>query len=576
LYTGDANNAEPLAVTNEAFTVGKASPALTTAILQPTGAVAAGAVTVQDRATLSGGALYTGAGTLNFVLEDSSNAAIPGTSFLAAVSDNGSFDTTPATVSLGAGTYHWVVSFTGDANNAEPPAVTDETFTVGKASPALTTTILQPTGAVAAGDVTVQDRATLSGGALFTGLGTLNFVLEDSSNAAITGTSFSTPVSDNGSFDTPATTVSLAGGTYHWVVSFTGDANNAEPPAVTDETFTVNPTGPAISTTPSPSTALLGATLQDVAVLAGGFDPTGSITFRLYAPGVDPTVGPVAYTETVTGVNGNGTYHTTVGFVSNAPGIWHWVATYNGDVNNNPVASGPLDEPVTIEPFVPPTIVGKLELLGSSAATALADAVFLNRLYEDVLGRAPDLPGLNGWFGLLLAGVPRAAVVHAVWDSPEHRGLEVDHDFLLYLHRPDSPAERQLWVNAFLMGATENQVALAMLTSPEYTAAHPDAGGFVASLYDAVLGRAPSAAEVSAWQQALQAGLSRAALVNMLLTSPEAEVDLVDQDYVTYLGHPPDPASEQAWVALLQAGALTPEAVTQAILASDEYFARAP
>ena len=44
-------------------------------------AVAAGAVTVADRATLSGGSLYTGAGTLNFVLEDSSNAALPGTSF---------------------------------------------------------------------------------------------------------------------------------------------------------------------------------------------------------------------------------------------------------------------------------------------------------------------------------------------------------------------------------------------------------------------------------------------------------------------------------------------------------------
>ena len=65
---------------------------------------------------------------------------------------------------------------------------------------------------------------------------------------------------------------------------------------------------------------------------------------------MNPAVGPVAYTETVSGVNGNGSYHTTVGFVSNATGVWHWVATYGGDPNNNTVASGPLDEPVTIPP----------------------------------------------------------------------------------------------------------------------------------------------------------------------------------------------------------------------------------
>src|SRR5262249_49344938 len=59
-------------------------------------------------------------------------------------------------------------------------------------------------------------------------------------------------------------------------------------------------------------------------------------------------VGPAAYTEIVTGVNGDGTYHTSVGFVSNATGTWHWVATYNGDANNNPVSDGLLDEPVTI------------------------------------------------------------------------------------------------------------------------------------------------------------------------------------------------------------------------------------
>jgi uncharacterized repeat protein (TIGR01451 family) len=349
-FSGDANNAAPPPVTNETFTVGKASPTLTTAILQPNAAVAAGNVTVQDQATLSGGSLYTGAGTLSFVLDDAGGNPVPGTSVSSTVLANGNYDTTPATVSLAAGMYHWVVSYSGDANNAAPPPVINETFTVGKASPTLTTAILQPNAAVAAGIVTVQDQATLSGGSLYTGAGTLSFVLEDASNAAIAGTSSSTTVSANGNYHTPAARVSLGAGTYHWVVSYSGDANNAAPPPVTDEVFTVSKASPAISTTPNPTTEMLGVKLQDVANLTGGFNPTGSITFNLYAPNVNPTIGPIAYTETVTGVNGDGSYHTSVGFATNVTGVWHWVATYNGDSNNNSAASGPFDESVTIPP----------------------------------------------------------------------------------------------------------------------------------------------------------------------------------------------------------------------------------
>ena len=141
-------------------------------------------------------------------------------------------------------------------------------------------------------------------------------------------------------------------GTYQWHANYSGDGSNnpvSENNAANEQVM-VSAASPTISTTPNPTTVNLGGTLQDTASLAGGYRPTGTITFRLYAPGVNPAVGPVAYTETVSGVNGNGSYHTNVGFVSNATGVWHWVATYGGDPNNGSVASGPLDEPVTIPP----------------------------------------------------------------------------------------------------------------------------------------------------------------------------------------------------------------------------------
>ena len=161
-------------------------------------------------------------------------------------------------------------------------------------------------------------------------------------------------VTGNGTYTTPTgftlPTTGTVTGTYQWDASYSGDTNNntaSDNDAVTEQ-VTVSAASPTLTTTPIPTTAPVGQTLQDSALLTGGYHPTGAITFSLYAPGVDPAVGPATHTETVTGVNGNGTYETTVGFVSNATGIWHWVATYDGDSNNGTVSSGPRDEPVAV------------------------------------------------------------------------------------------------------------------------------------------------------------------------------------------------------------------------------------
>jgi uncharacterized repeat protein (TIGR01451 family) len=170
---------------------------------------------------------------------------------------------------------------------------------------------------------------------------------------------FSFPQTDtvigNGTYTASTTlpTTGMVAGTYTWTAHYSGDANNnaANDQGDITERTVVSPASPTLTTVPDPSMGIRGTTLQDTADLTGGFDPTGSITFSLYAPGVDPTIGPSTYTETVMVVNGNNTYHTSVGFVASASGIWHWVATYSGDSNNSSASSGPLDEVVTIHPL---------------------------------------------------------------------------------------------------------------------------------------------------------------------------------------------------------------------------------
>src|SRR5262249_52702467 len=137
---------------------------------------------------------------------------------------------------------------------------------------------------------------------------------------------------------------------------------------------TVGPASPAINTTPgSTVTVGTGDRLTDSATLSGGFNPTGTITFTLFAPNSNTGVD----TETVT-VNGNGTYTTPNGFLPTGTGTYEWVASYSGDANNNPVASPKGDEPEIVIPTGPAitTIPGPTVVLGSGAR--LTDSALLS------------------------------------------------------------------------------------------------------------------------------------------------------------------------------------------------------
>ena len=72
-----------------------------------------------------------------------------------------------------------------------------------------------------------------------------------------------------------------------------------------------NPATTAINTVAGGSVIIgSGTKLTDTAVLSGGYNPTGTITFKLYGPGSGTT--PID-TESVT-VTGDGTYTTPTGY----------------------------------------------------------------------------------------------------------------------------------------------------------------------------------------------------------------------------------------------------------------------
>ncbi len=218
---------------------------------------------------------------------------------------------------------------------------------------------------------------------------------------------------------------------------------------------------------------------------------------------------------------------------------------------------------------------GRIVDPGGPAFKADPRALLVTALYHELLGRAPDRLGLEGWVQHLGAGGGRLQVVQAIWASPEHRGRQVDRLYATYLRRRAEPAGRAAWVEALVAGMTETTLARILLTSAEYTAAHADASSFVTALYRDVLGREPDAAGRAAWVEEAQKERGRTVVAGAFLGSPEAHRQLVDRYYTTLLGRAAEPPGRQAWSDFLDSGRGTGAAVGQAILASEEYFTRA-
>jgi hypothetical protein len=252
------------------------------AAVQPTIATSATAAVVQgaaisDTATLSGSNNATG--DIVFRAYGPSATAV-------CTADNLVFTSAPVTVTgddtygpvsftpTAAGTYHWIASYSGDVNNL-PAAGTcgaaGETSVVNPPAPGEPTIATRATTPVTVG-ATISDTAVVSGGTDPTG--TVDFALYGPNDATCSGepifTSNGRALTNGTATSAPFTTT--VAGTYRWIASYNGDANDT---AVSgscndaNETSLVNPPG---ATVPAP-TATPGRTPPNTAT---DISPTGS------------------------------------------------------------------------------------------------------------------------------------------------------------------------------------------------------------------------------------------------------------------------------------------------------------
>jgi hypothetical protein len=158
-----------------------------------------------------------------------------------------------------------------------------------------------------------------------------------------------------------------ATGTDYWVATYNGDSNNSTvTSSPSAEPVTISKASPKISTTQQPASATVGTSIADKATVTG-YNPTGTVTFKLYNNNAG--TGTPLFTDTETLSNGTAT---SKGYTTTATGTDYWVATYNGDSNNSTVTSSPSAEPVTINKAAS-LISTKAGVTSSTVGVAITD-----------------------------------------------------------------------------------------------------------------------------------------------------------------------------------------------------------
>ena len=218
-------------------------------------------------------------------------------------------------------------------------------------------------------------------------------------------------------------------------------------------------------------------------------------------------------------------------------------------------------------------ILGSAEYYARQGGT---DASFLNGLYRDVLGRESEPAGDSFWTQVLAAG-DRTGVGLGFVTSVEHRAMQVQGFYADDLGRGLDPEGLAFWLAAYAAGATQDQVQVAILTSPEYLGLSErqvdDPGAFATRLYGDVLGRMPEPAGLAGWVGAIAAGARPIDVASGFVTSTENRANRIADDYRRYLGRDPEPFGLQFWGNVLGSGGRQ-EDVLAGILGSAEYYAR--
>jgi PKD domain/Domain of unknown function (DUF4214) len=254
-----------------------------------------------------------------------------------------------------------------------------------------------------------------------------------------------------------------------------------------------------------------------------------------------------------------------------SPGTYSATVTASDDGGQNAHATVIVSISAPSQPPCVPTTTGAAPPFSPTVASP--NARWVQALYHDLLGRPADAGGLTAFTGALDVGATRDQVVLAFEAGAERRAVIVGSLYNQYLRRSPGPAELNGFEQFVAGGGTDEQLGAILLGSSEYmiTRGGGTNDGVLSALYCDALNRSIDPPALHGWEQAIANGTTRQQVAQALLSSPEYRGDLVEHVYLRFLRRIPSPTDRALWTGQLNGGA-TDEQVTALLLSSQEYF----
>lgn len=329
-YGGDEANAAvelPCGSVNQASAVGTLTMTLTAGA---SGSTVGGPATAT--ATLGGGAVPGGQLTfMAFSPDDPACSGVAAFSSTVNVSGNGSYSSA-SFIPSEVGTYRWTVSYSGDVNHAVASAA------CGAASSAVAKAVPTVSGKVGDGKrltagTRFRDSVILTGG--FRAGGTITFQIfgpgEGANRCERPAFVNSIRVNGNGTYNSDPF-VARQAGRYRFRAIYSGDTRNvgaAESCSAPEQLARVKKRSPKLLPIPS---LVASHQISVRARLSGTSSPSGSILYRLFAPGDRRCIGRPAFSGSLR-VAGNGTFNLAE-YIATRPGQYRLAVAYSGDPRN--------------------------------------------------------------------------------------------------------------------------------------------------------------------------------------------------------------------------------------------------
>jgi hypothetical protein len=202
----------------------------------------------------------------------------------------------------------------------------------------------------------------------------------------------------------------------------------------------------------------------------------------------------------------------------------------------------------------------------------LLDATsFVQGLYTALLHRSGTQQEVGSWVSIIQSGARTDDVVHAFANGLEHQANTIRDDYQQFLGRGADGAGLAFWQAQMRAGATEDQIASALLGSAEYRSHHGGTDdGVLSGFYQEVLGRGADDAGRQFWTSMLQQGVSAFHVAAAFTGSHEHHARDVAEAFQAVLGRVPDDSGSHFWEDRMDHG-LTHHQLEELLAESNEF-----